>query len=756
MNRLTLVPLLFLFSCSGNEKLARLEKAVHAQEQELRALRKDGESLAKAKEDLKSQRSELDKLASERTDLLQKLEQVPAVKKLENEVAQLKAKLAESGGGERVVQRYQSGQKMSEGYMLDDGTKVGHWTEWGVEGRKSSEGVYKEGLKSGAWTYWHVNGQKREEGLFKNGEPDQGVWKCWYANGQQKQVGAYTSGNRVGKWTTWYEAGQKSSEGSYVNGKREGVWHSWHEDGKEAAGGSFYRGQRDGTWTFTSPSGIAISIPYSPAATPQARWTDSGWLVDGKKEGPWTYRHAGGDRKEAGAYASDRREGSWLSWHDNGQKASEGAYKNGERDGNWTSWHSNGQKSIQETFKNGKHEGTCIAWHKNGQKSSEGAYRNDVREGAWVVWHEDGSKSAEGLYESGLREGEWTLTTPEGVALKFAYQGGVSAEMVPFGSLEFRNQVATLRKTGLEIVFVFDSTGSMTRTIMDTKGTIVQMLDVLHTLVPDARIGLVAFRDRGRREEYLVRQVPLDLDYWRATNFVQFVVAEGGGDKPEDVRAGLRAAFTQKWRPNTRRVVVLAGDAPTHAEDLKSMLTEVREFANNRRSFVHTLITNPELAGMDTERQFKKIAKAGRGTCEPMENRDRVLQRVLTLAIGSKYDEDIQKAIHSVSEERVRVDVASLDLVRTGGPPLTLALKQSPVPMGLWNALVRRPRQHVAESLLTLLVDPQSPSHTRHACAAALQRILQLRVPPIDPNTSEPLSKNYFARLRSLAKKLPE
>lgn len=324
------------------------------------------------------------------------------------------------------------------------------------------------------------------------------------------------------------------------------------------------------------------------------------------------------------------------------------------------------------------------------------------------------------------------------------------------GSGSFKQEVKALQESGLEIVFVFDSTGSMTRTIMDTKETIVQMLDVLRTLVPDARIGLVTYRDRSRREEYLVRQVPLDLDYWRASNFVQFVVAEGGGDRPEDVRAGLNAAFAQHWRPSTRRVVVLAGDAPAHSDDLDKMLFEVRKFAKNRRSFVHTLITSPERAGDDTKKQFQQIAKAGGGTCEPIENRDRVLQRVLTLAFGSQYDQDVRQVIQSVDKERSRVDVASLHMVRTGGINLINALRQRPVPTPLWNALVKRPRMHVANSLLDLLGDARTPSHTRHACAAALQRIFKLAVPPIDPDSNDPPSKHYVARLRSLAKRLPE
>ncbi|MCK5943020.1 MAG: VWA domain-containing protein, partial [Planctomycetes bacterium] len=328
--------------------------------------------------------------------------------------------------------------------------------------------------------------------------------------------------------------------------------------------------------------------------------------------------------------------------------------------------------------------------------------------------------------------------------------GDVVRDEGGIGSGSFKKKVAELQESGLEIVFVFDSTGSMTRTILDTKNTIVEMCGVLRALVPDARIGLVTYRDRGGREDYLVRQVPLDLDYWRASNFVQFVTAEGGGDRPEDVRAGLTAAFHQSWRPTAQRVIVLAGDAPAHSDDFKHLLRDVRAFAKNRRSFVHTLITSPERAGADTKKQFERIAEAGHGVCEPMQNRGRILQRVLTLAFGQQFDQDVDAVVQAVARERDRVDVESLYLVRTAGPELARALRQRPVPTTLWNALVRKPRRPVADVLLDLLSDHRTPEHTRHAVAAALQRMLRLDVPPIDAQTGEPASKRSITRLRGL------
>lgn len=324
------------------------------------------------------------------------------------------------------------------------------------------------------------------------------------------------------------------------------------------------------------------------------------------------------------------------------------------------------------------------------------------------------------------------------------------------GSPGFRRTVGELRRSGLEIVFVFDSTGSMAETIEDTKRTIAQMLLVLRTLVPDARIGLVTYRDLGAREEYLVRQIPLSQDFWRATNFVQFVGAAGGGDTPEAVREGLRTAFAQPWRTGARRVVVLAGDAPPHREDQKHLLQEVRDFARAPTSFVHTLITSPACADRDTRSAFQRIAEAGKGTCQDLGAEEAVLQRVLTLAFGSEFGRDIAAVIDAAEQEARRLDTEALFLAHRGGPALTAALHTNPVPSPLWNALVQRPRRATAMQLIDLLGAPDTPEPSRHAIAAALQRILDLPVPPIDAIEPTRPAAGELARLRRATARLPD
>lgn len=333
---------------------------------------------------------------------------------------------------------------------------------------------------------------------------------------------------------------------------------------------------------------------------------------------------------------------------------------------------------------------------------------------------------------------------------------GAAADPVRGGSPEFRQQVAELRRTGLEIVFVFDSTGSMTRTIVATKNSITQMLTVLRMLVPDAGIGLVTYRDRGARDAYDVRTLPLGRDFCQAINFVGIVIADGGGDRPEDVFGGLHAAFAQPWRAGARRVVVLAGDAPPHAEDEERLRREIRAFAADGRSFVHTLVTSPDLAGDDTHAAFAQIAGDGRGQCLDLEDHERILTDVLQLAIGRQFAADLGAVVRAADLGNGQTDTASLDLARRGGTDLVHALQQNPVPLPLLAGLARLPHRNPTLDLIDLLAAPATPPHTCHAIAWVLQRTLHLSVPPVDPLLGTRPDQPDLERLRQLARRLPD
>ena len=197
-----LVALSLLVGCSDTDKIEKLEKALQSQEELLRALQKEQVLSQEAKDLLlsKGEEAALVRLKKERDDLKQALQarngDLSETAKLQNEIAELKNQLAVTGGGARVVERYENGKKKYEGDRLDGGTRTGSWTFWHPNGQKWSEGTYKSGKLEGVWTYWRDNGKKRWDGSFKDDKRD-GVWTWWDEQGNAWMTETYKNGELV-------------------------------------------------------------------------------------------------------------------------------------------------------------------------------------------------------------------------------------------------------------------------------------------------------------------------------------------------------------------------------------------------------------------------------------------------------------------------------------------------------------------------------------------------------------------------------
>ena len=301
----------------------------------------------------------------------------------------------------------------------------------------------------------------------------------------------------------------------------------------------------------------------------------------------------------------------------------------------------------------------------------------------------------------------------------------------------FRNAVTEIRRSGLEIVFVFDSTISMQSILEGTKARISHMVEVLHALAPAARIGIVTYRDTDTSEEYLTRSVPLSRDVYRAINFTKVIEAGGGGDIEESVIDGLNAAIKQKWAAQARRVIVLIGDAPSHEHDERRIKSIVRRFASNGRSQVHAIVTSPYTGGRlsaDTMKSFQKISSVGRGECVGFEDDDKVLQQVLSLAFGQKYRKNLDEVSRIIAKRRDKTSTKALDLVRSEDlEEIEARLRRTPVWDELVKALRKTRSRKVAGLLVRILRAPDFPEPGRQAAAHVLQGILALDAPPNDP-----------------------
>jgi von Willebrand factor type A domain-containing protein len=126
-------------------------------------------------------------------------------------------------------------------------------------------------------------------------------------------------------------------------------------------------------------------------------------------------------------------------------------------------------------------------------------------------------------------------------------------------------RVLAARRT-VDLAFVLDTTGSMGEEIDAVKSTIRTVAARLGTDQTDVRVGLVAYKDRGDAE--VTHVYPFSSDLAAFSRSVARIQADGGGDYPEDMQAGLSLAIDQlAWRADaTARLVVVIADAPPHLD----------------------------------------------------------------------------------------------------------------------------------------------------------------------------------------------
>ncbi len=121
----------------------------------------------------------------------------------------------------------------------------------------------------------------------------------------------------------------------------------------------------------------------------------------------------------------------------------------------------------------------------------------------------------------------------------------------------------------IEVVFVLDTTGSMSGLIRTAQEKIWAIASTLCQAqpAPEIGIGLVGYRDLG--DQYVTRLTPLSLDLDRVYAELMSFRAQGGGDMPESVNQALYEAVTKiDWSADnsTYRVIFLVGDCPPHMD----------------------------------------------------------------------------------------------------------------------------------------------------------------------------------------------
>jgi Mg-chelatase subunit ChlD len=209
-------------------------------------------------------------------------------------------------------------------------------------------------------------------------------------------------------------------------------------------------------------------------------------------------------------------------------------------------------------------------------------------------------------------------------------------------------QLPTVAKPKIEVVFVLDTTGSMSGLIDAAKNNIWSIASTMASAqpAPEMHLGLVAFRDRGDAYVTQVFDLSRDLDSMYAA--LMDFRADGGGDGPESVNQALHEAVTRmSWSQDTNsyKVIFLVGDAPPHMDypdDVK--YPDTLKLATAKGIVVNTIQAGEQA---DTRTTWQHIASLNQGRFLQVE------QSGSAVAVATPFDDKLAQLARELDETRL-------------------------------------------------------------------------------------------------------
>jgi hypothetical protein len=224
-------------------------------------------------------------------------------------------------------------------------------------------------------------------------------------------------------------------------------------------------------------------------------------------------------------------------------------------------------------------------------------------------------------------------------------------------SNQFAAYIQGMRESGLDVMFVVDATGSMGWVIDEVKARIRDLESVIRSLVPVARFGIVAFRDKDG-PGFATKTQKLTYSTLKMQAFLNDLKADGGGDIYEDDLDAMKVAIDESdWRLGARKIVILISDAPISDDQLDSILKLVGRFSSSG-GVVSTLDVSDESNPSAVERKvgrkvnramyrgdsmmtFKMVANKGNGDAATLEGEVSIARRLITLIMGDQFAKEL-------------------------------------------------------------------------------------------------------------------
>lgn len=290
-----------------------------------------------------------------------------------------------------------------------------------------------------------------------------------------------------------------------------------------------------------------------------------------------------------------------------------------------------------------------------------------------------------------------------------------------------RTKLQTYRASGLDLVFLIDTTASMESFLRAARRAVDRIITDLSALVPNTRLGIIAYRDNG--DEYVTRATPISSDRYAILNFLEGLEAKGGGDVPEAILDAVTYGFDEMpWRSQSHRVLVIVADAPPHPEERARLRMRLRSATRSTRhsTVVSTIFTGRGQVSparqAEAERALREIAEAGGGEFSYMDNPSQVVSQLIGVTLGSRFrgeaNQLLRERAQSPRQAMIRKKVEERDI-----DWLLRKLHITPVEPGVVAGLIRIGSPAVALRCLDVVSEPSQARPVREAALYILRRV---------------------------------
>ena len=246
------------------------------------------------------------------------------------------------------------------------------------------------------------------------------------------------------------------------------------------------------------------------------------------------------------------------------------------------------------------------------------------------------------------------MPMPSAALTQRALPGGGLISGVP---QSFADYIEHLQKTGIDVVFAIDATGSMVWVHRTVRQRMAQLAEYVRGLVPLARFGIIAYRDYND-PEFVTRISQPSFDIQKARSFMSGIDALGGGDHPEAVTQALRdVEGAIGWRSGARRVVIIIGDAPPHGRELGEAADIAERFKSRggRLSLLDSRVEanrallgrgDPTGSGVDLIKKgvmpvFRRLARLGGGTAATLAAERQLMKTLALLIFDDRFHDEL-------------------------------------------------------------------------------------------------------------------